>query len=60
MRASTVRISMPTGDADVDIDYEDLVQDGVDDISEAAGRGAVEIPVGRAGRDGHESIPRVR
>jgi hypothetical protein len=45
-------------DADVDIDYEALVQDGVDDVSEAAGRGALAISVGRAGRDGYESTPR--
>jgi hypothetical protein len=45
------------GDADVDIDYEALVQDGVDDVSEAAGRGAVKIAVARLGRDGDESTP---
>jgi hypothetical protein len=42
------------GDANVDIDYQALVQDGVEDVSEAAGSGAVKIAVARLGRDGHE------
>jgi hypothetical protein len=41
------------GDANIDIDHQTLVQDRVDDISEAARRRAVEIAVGRVGCDGH-------
>ena len=29
------------------IDHQALIQDGVDDVGEAAGRGAVEVAVGR-------------
>jgi hypothetical protein len=42
------------GDADVDVDDQALVQDRVEDISEAAGRGAVKIAVARLGCDGYE------
>ena len=43
------------GQANVNIDDQALVQDRVDDISETARRGAVEVSVGRVGCD---SLPR--
>jgi hypothetical protein len=42
------------------IDHQALVQDRVDNISEAAGRGAVKVSVGRVGCDGHEINSRER
>src|SRR5215217_125087 len=43
--------------ADVNVDHQALVQDRVEDVSEAAGRGAVKIAVARLGCDGHEIKP---
>ena len=40
----------------MNIDYEALVQDGVDDVSEAAGRAAVEVTVAKVGYGGHEKL----
>jgi hypothetical protein len=46
------------GHANLDIDDQALVQDRVDDISEAAGRGAVKIAVVRLGYGGQGSNSR--
>jgi hypothetical protein len=54
--SSSRQLDADKGDADVDIDHLALVRDGVDDVSKAAGRRAVKIPI-RLGCDGHESTP---